>query len=65
MDTLSRNQCSSIEASQTGWLFGDNLKNGNRDRSMVTCNDLEEDLSDGMVVENCDYTITSCIKDCE
>ena len=31
MDTLSRNQHSSIEASQTGWLFGDGLENGDRD----------------------------------
>ena len=65
MDTLSRNQHSSIEASQMGWLFGDSLKNGNCDCSMATCGDLEVDLSDGMVVENCNYTITNCVKDCE
>ena len=27
--------------------------------------DLEEDLSDEMNVENCDYVITSCVKDRE
>ena len=27
--------------------------------------DLEEDLPDGMNVENCDYTITNCVKDRE
>ena len=42
MDISSRNQCSS----QIGWLFGDSLENGNCD------GDLEEDLSDGMVIEN-------------
>ena len=65
MDTLSRNQRSSIEASQIGWLFDDSLKNGDCNRSMATRSDLNEDLSDGLVVENCDYTIASCIKDCE
>ena len=48
MDTLSRNQCSSIEASQISWLFGDGLENGDRD------GDLEEDPLDGMNVENYD-----------
>ena len=27
--------------------------------------DLEEDPPDGMNVENCDYMITNCVKDCE
>lgn len=54
MDTPSRNQRSSIEP-QIGWLFDDSLED----------NDLEEDRSDGMVVENCDYAIASCIGDCE
>ena len=27
--------------------------------------DLEEDLPDGMNVENCDYMITNCVKDRE
>ena len=49
MDTPSRNQCSSIEALQIDWLFDDSLENGN----------FEEDLSDGMVVENCNNTIAS------
>ena len=42
------NQLSLIEAPQISWLF-DGLENGN----------LEEDLSDGTVVENCDYAIAS------
>ena len=57
MDTLSRNQHSSIEASQIGWLFGDSLENGDRNGN------LEEDPLDEINVENCDYTITSCVKD--
>ena len=59
MDTLSKNQCSSIEVSQIGWLFGDGLENGDRDGN------LEEDPLDGMNEENCDYTIMSCVKDRE
>ena len=58
-DTSSRIQRLLTEASQIGWLFGDSLENGNRN------GDLEEDLSDGMVVDNCDYMIASYVKDCE
>ena len=50
MDAPSRNQHSSIEASQIG-LFGDSLENGKCDCAMATHDDLEEDLFDGMVVK--------------
>ena len=40
-------------------MFGDGLENGDRG------GDLEEDPPNGMNVENCDYMITSCVKDCE
>ena len=59
MNTLSRNQRSLMEASQIGKLFGDGLENGDRD------GDLEEDLPEGVNVENCDYMITSCVNDCK
>ena len=49
MNTPNRNQRSLIEAPQIGWQFDDSLENGN----------LEEDLFDGTVVENCDYMIAS------
>ena len=32
---------------------------------IIMAPDLEEDPPDGMNVENCDYTITNCVKDCE
>ena len=38
-------------------MFDDGLENGDRDSNL--------DPLDGMNVENCDYTITSCVKDRE
>ena len=55
MDAPNRNQCSLIEVPQVGWLFDDSLEN----------DDLDENISDGTVIENCDYMITSCIDDCK
>ena len=36
----------------------------NLDCAMVTPGNLEN-FSDGMVIENRDYTITNCVKNCE